>query len=378
LENTFLKAFNELEGGRFEAYLINLTGTKEFLSAVKALEKITKRKRVLMVLDTLESYKIFAPSMIDGFRGVLEAIAAFCADSRMQGIAIKFFLPAEIYEKVSTGIPAKVGGGTVFMRWKSADLISLLAGRYLSVLEKTAALSKSRLGELRSAVDNAYRQNDGRDLRDRFWYETEFLSIQIRNTFGKEEDCLAYMTRHTFRRPRDSIMQMQAIVNRAVLAGEFPRISSDSVVRGVHDQGVLSYMLGDALSPFEHGVPGEVINNARSAFYDRPWLMSGRELKRFAKALYDLHPFEDIDSEAFAQLLLRAGCVGLPLQAQSDLYHKAGFEYLKPDTLPFRDDLEYCVHPVVGDLFQMRKPPDGKAVYPMPEEDDWLEKAAGI
>ncbi len=100
--------------------------------------------------------------------------------------------------------------------------------------------------------------------------------------------------------------------------------------------------------------------------------MTGRELKRFASDLYSIYTFKDYEPEDFVRVLLRSGVIGMPYsqespKGKSDLYHKARFEYVMADTLPYRDDLRYCVHPVMGDLFDMKHPQDGKAIYPYSE-----------
>ncbi len=378
LQTMFLKAFDHIESRHFDSFLVNLTASQEFTRAMEALTRKTRQAGALLVLDTLESYKIFAPYMLEGFRGILEAIGALRADERMSGVAIKFFLPAEIFEKASEGVPAKAMSGTVFMRWRAADIISLLAGRFLSVLGKNAVVPEKQLADLRTAVENAYKVRDGRHLRSVFWYDSGFLPRTVTNSLGTEEDCLAYMMRHTFRRPRDAIVQMQAIVDRSVESGEFPFISVASVARGVHDEQVLGAIVGDALSPFEGSVPVEVVTAAQSAFYGRSWVMTGRELKRFSKELYALHPVAEIHPDDFARLMMHAGCVGLVDEKASNRYRAARFEYMMASTLPVRDTLEYCVHPVMGDLFRMQEPDDGRPIYPMPEEDNWLETEAGI
>ncbi|MFC1919806.1 P-loop ATPase, Sll1717 family [Chloroflexota bacterium] len=380
LANTFDSAMENLNNGKFNTFLLNLSEARTFLSAAEALQRKTKRKKVLLVIDTLESYRIWAPFMIEGFRGILEAVNTFRTDPRMWGVSLKFFIPAEIYDKVFTGIPDKVGSGTIFMRWRSSDLISILSGRFLSILERTESIPKREIKVLEKYVTTAYESHDGKHLREPFWYENEFLPRRVKNNLGQEEDCFAYIFRHTFRRPRDVMMyQMQAIINRALDKGEFPKISNTSVVDGVHDPQVMMHILGAALSPFEGPIPGGAVEEAINTFYEKPWIMSGRELKNFANILYSIEPFRDIEVEDFVLLLLRAGVVGLVRSdLPSKLYHKARFEYLMPDNLPLTPDLRYCVHPVMGDLFHMVPPEEGKTIYPLPEQDTWLEDEAKI
>jgi len=376
---TFDNARKLVQTGQLTSYLQGLSASKSYRAALNALERKIKSSSVMIVLDTIESYKIFEPFMIEGFRGILEAINSLIAKPKLYHIYLKFFVPAEIYEEAFSGVPGKLGDRTVFMRWLSADLISVLAGRFLYMLEKNKSISEREIEILRKAVLKAQSDQDGRHLREEFWYSTGFLPRKIRTTLGQDEDCLAYMFRHTFRRPRDVVIhQMQAIVNHAVLKGDFPYIKAESVIKGVHDEFTLRKILGDALSPFKEIVPGDLVSNARSVFYERSWVMNGRDLKRFSMQLYSLHGF-GVEPELFASQLLRSGVIGMPSDLTRDLYRKARFEYMMPSVLPnVRDDLQYCVHPVMGDLFKMKPPSDGKAIYPMPEDDCWLEEAAKI
>jgi hypothetical protein len=390
LSVTFQHARKLLLTGEMYEYLLNLTGSKEFFSALKALESKSKSNRVLIVLDTLESYKVFAPYMIEGFQGVVDAIVAFVNDPAMKNVTIKFFMPAEIFDMATIDLPGKTGGSsTAFMRWRVPDLISMVSKRFLNVLERTKQkhkLSDKLIHELSEAVELAYKKQDGRRLRDVFWYNTKFLPQEITNNMGRREDCFAYMYRHTFRRPRDLITgQMQRIVHLSVKARDFPYISEESVRQGLHDTSVLRQIVGDAVSPFEGNVPVQLLNLARSAFAKSQWIMTGRDLSRFAKALYNLYPrkFQDIDPEHVIHLLLRCGVIGRVVERRPpgnkrEVYCKGMFEYMMRDVLTYSFELDYCFHPAFGDLLGLVPPKDHGAIYTYPEEDLWLEEKAEI
>lgn len=401
LSNTFKNALSSLqkEEAAFNTYLVNLTGSKEFRSAVTSLNRKTMSKRVLMVLDTLESYRIFQPNMIEGLQGVLEAIIAFLADERMQGISLKFFIPAEIYDKVFAGFPGKVQSRAVFLRWRFVDLLSILARRFLAILTRTEAVPIQEIDKLKALVDEAYRTlvidarlgqdaHHGplaRKIQKELWYETNFLPEKIVNRKEGKEDCFAFMFRHTQRRPRDVITQMQHIINEARARGEFPYMSQASVVAGVHNSEGLQQILGDALTPYEGFLPIDLINGARSLFYKRPIIMKGRELRQFAQELYSIYPLENINPENFVNLLLYCGVIGLvdkekPVSEKRELYCTSKFEYLMQGNLPLSDRFLYAIHPVMADTFGMTTVEDRGVIYPMPEsqEDLILEIEAGI
>jgi hypothetical protein len=387
LSHTFRHAREHLAEGGFQTALLDLVNSRGHVEAVRSLQKKTGRDRresVLLVFDTLESYRMFQPYMIEGLQGVLEAITAFLADPQMSGVSIKFFIPSEIYDRVIAGFPGKVQSRTVFLRWRTADLMTMLARRFLAVLQRIEGVPELELERLKRLVDVAYKGNDGRHLRTEFWYDTGFLPRKIKNRLGKEEDTFAYILRHTMRRPRDLITaEMQSIINAAASVGELPKISPASVVSGVHDPISLLQILKESLAPYEDDFPTELVAAAQGIFFNRPLIMKGRELKKFAKELYGLHAPENIDPEAFVTALLRCGVVGLldeDAEAEpSALYFKAHFEHLMQGNLPLSDHLKYCVHPVMADAFNMRRFDLERAVYPMPSDGDlWLENVAEI
>ena len=234
-------------------------------------------------------------------------------------------------------------------------------------------------------VNQAYENKDGRHLREEFWYKTGFLPRKIMNRMDASEDCFAYMFRHTQRRPRDLITQMQYIINEARMCREFPKISNKSVIAGVHNDKSLIQILSDALIPYEYKVlPDGLIKGARSVFYQRPRFMRGYDLRRFSQELYGVYHVNHIDSDLFLESLLNCGVIGLVrdqeiVSEEPKLYCMADFEYLMQGNLPVGDRFLYCVHPAMGDVFQMeRSDRNHGAVYPMPHDDLWMEEAAEI
>lgn len=394
LSNTFKEALSILqqEGeGAFNRYLVNLTQTKEFKGAVQALHKKimskkTKFRSVIVVLDTLESYRIFEPLMVEGLQGILEAIITFRTDKRMEGISLKFFIPAEIYDSVISGFPGKVQPKAVFLRRSAPDLLAMLARRYLAILERTEAVPKQNIKKLNDIVKEIYESNDGRHAKTKFWYDNRFLPKTVINRRTIiEEDCFAYMIRHTQRRPRDLMMQMQSIINEARARGEFPYISKESVVAGVHNKReALLPILQDALAPYEGRLPGGLINSARSIFSERPVLMKGRDLRQFAQELYALRPLENIDSNEFVSLLISCGIIGKVEKEEPseepEKYCTGKFEYIMQGKIPLSDRFLYCIHPVMGDIFGMLPAENRGVIYPNPDrqEDRWLEDEIGL
>ncbi len=200
------------------------------------------------------------------------------------------------------------------------------------------------------------------------------------------------MFRHTHRRPRDILAQMQAVIVESRKRQEFPNISIESVRVGVHDDAVLQQILGDALTPYEGTLPIELIDAARSVFYERSRVMTGRELNNFAMELFNLYPIPNIKPEKFVNALLRCGVIGFLGESKHGkpqnynkpnkevIYRGARFEYGMQSHIPLSNRFYYCVHPVMGDVFDMSHGKDEYVIYPLPDKQDgtWLEEEAGI
>src|SRR3989304_713436 len=88
LNIVFSRTVEMVQEGTFDNYISVLNNSEQHVDALNALERITKRNRLVLVLDTLESYRIFENSVIEGFKGVLDAIIAFCADEQVHGISL--------------------------------------------------------------------------------------------------------------------------------------------------------------------------------------------------------------------------------------------------------------------------------------------------
>lgn len=389
LQVVFSEASHAPDG--IESYLTNLSSKPEYLSALAALARKTRSERLLLVFDSLDSYRIFEQPMIEGIRGVVAAMVEFAADPLSRGIDVKLFLPTEIMDYVVAQFPHKSLDSAVFLRWFGADSIAMLARRYLRVVDQHQVVSEAQLKTLRASVTMAEVNKDGRHLRQDFWYGTRFLPEKIRNRQGEWEDCLGYMFRHTFRRPRDLIAQLQSVAFRARDHGHFPYCTAEDVIEGVHDPRLLAKILGDAVTPYqaqlpedkrgEGGLPIDLVSAARSAFSREPAVMTGRQARRFAKRLYNLYPVSAIEPDSFLQVLVSSGAIGwIPDEeaARRGRYNRARFSYVVSTNVPIQDDRLYCAHPVMANLFEMR-PAEGFGVtYPLPDYDDWLEREARV
>ena len=93
LSHTFRDARRLLAEGGFQTALLDLVNSRGHVAALRSLQNKARKESVLLIFDTLESYRMFQPYMIDGLQGVLEAVKAFFADPQMSDVSLNFSSP---------------------------------------------------------------------------------------------------------------------------------------------------------------------------------------------------------------------------------------------------------------------------------------------
>jgi len=105
--------------------LVTMTDNPMFKSAVLAIPRALRSESLMIVFDTLESYKVYSHSMKQGLVGIIDSILGVVKDPSLSQIGVRFFIPAEIFEDLSISAPGKIGGNTVFLRWRFSDLLEI-------------------------------------------------------------------------------------------------------------------------------------------------------------------------------------------------------------------------------------------------------------
>lgn len=360
---------------RFAQYCSSLATGADLDVAMDAAQALLDEKPLLLILDTLESYEVFRHSMILGLRGVVGAVRGLLRERRFENLDIRFFMPAEVFDYVADAMPQKTVERSVFLEWRFRELLLMLTLRHIRMLQTkgimTAGEASARELEAREVFASA---SAAKHLREDYWYANGFLPRSIENASGKDEDTLAYLLRHTQRRPRELILVLNSVLEMAERDNGLPNaVSQDHVRHGLHRRSTLQALVSEAIGP-HRGYLDHVVDRARSAFYGQNRFMTGSDLRRFAKSLFSLGPVDGVDEDDFVHVLLRSGVIGLitddgtPNPEQP--YIEAEFEYLIGGHLPFSPSQSYCVHPALGDLFDMKRPDEGFCVFPRPSDDE--------
>ncbi len=336
-----------------------------------------RRSSMIIILDTLESYNLNLDGFKEALRGLITAVLTINREMKSNKIHVFLFLPAEIYSELASEMPAKIADKSVFLQWNRTDLFLMIALRFLELIHKTKALPSHEILHLESllnpAIKKLSKRDEAKEILSQFWHDTGFLPKVISNRLGYNEDCLNYILRHTQRRPRELILVFNSIIELAENRNEFPKISSNTVVDGIHNRKTLYTLISDTLSPF-NGYIDRLVDRTGSVFQSRDRVMSGSELKKFAGALFDVGPLPGMDEEDFLNFMLRGGVVGRIKNQDRKEDPETGyclteFEYLMQGRITWNNRLDYYVHPILGDFLEMPSVPGYGMVYPVAEDE---------
>lgn len=362
-------------------------------SALAAALSLLGAASAVVVIDTLESYDV-ADGAIYPLRGMCRAVKQHHSSDLGAALTVKCLLPAEMTDGLFRENLAKFHEVSAYVLWTYSDLLELLARRWALLLARRGMTAAAVA--LDAVVTGAETAKGSRSAywRDNFW--ATYFPMLVTNKYGWQEDACAYLLRHTQKRPREVISCLNHILKYTALSGEFPNVSEESLVKGIHDPDNLYQLLSDNLAVFNlPRTEKNVTEVASDIMAGEHVVFSGKDFSRFAKRAMSLLSTEvTSDSPAFAQnLLLRSGLVGRVRPASDtdparqwrspgadvdSRYYVAEFEYLVPGYVAVNDACLCAVHPVLGDRLGLRQADgDTGVVYPLPESDDLVRELTG-
>ena len=372
------------------SFINHLINDHEYISLLELFPVLLQDKQLYVVFDSLDSYRIYSSYIKKTLKGIIKSITYLMGQRYHCRSSIKMLMPAEIYDEIADKAFAKVYDQSKFLRWHSGSLFLLLALRHLNFVNENRYIDendflnfKKYLDILRDGKKVGLKIFSEKDVREKYWYENRFLPSKITNKYGVKEDTLAYILRHTHRRPRDLIIIFKSIVSLAVQRNEMPFISESTIREGIHEESTLETIVNDLLSPYKDFYLG-IADMAKTMFFGKPRVMTGDQLQKFSRSLYDLgKKMDDFERNNFISFLLRAGIVGYVKYQEIRDSNKMGFcptyyEYLMQGNLPFSKDLTYYIHPAVGDILDMIDTPEYGVAYPIPRDSRELEFETNI
>lgn len=326
-----------------------------------AVLELTRRKSVIVAIDTLENYDINDAAMMRATAGLIQCGSDFNREYANKGIHLKIFVMAEVFPYIKEEIvlnTLKFVRNEVYLHWRPKDLLRLISWRfyhYLGAIGKLADESKN--------ID----WDDYNDVREKMW--NPYFGNSLRDRQDITELTFPYVLRHTQMRPRQLIVLCNAIAAQAERDRSFPWFRPEAIKSAiVQGQNDLADEIFNSYSSVYPKV-GRIVE----ALSGLPMIFKGNELDKRAPLTASEWQAGEYSPLAFRQLVAELGVVGRVRSVNEKAgFVEADFEYSLEGRLPLLVT-DYCViHPMFYRKLnvQLNQP---FRVYPFPEHEEFKE-----
>lgn len=316
---------------------------------------LSSGRRILVVADTLEDYRIRNELVDRALSGLLTACATFTGTLKNNNLHIKCLFPAEVYSYLKFASEfniRKVEQHMVHLRWTPKQLQRMLSKRIGHWLNDQYPEFAVELG-LSGASEN--------EIEQIVW--SRIFPARVTNKQGIEEDTFIYIARHTQLHPGQLIWLCNVIAEKASDDSVFPpRVLSKHVIAGVN--AVESEIATSVLAPYTPVYPN-IAKIFQAAFEGSPNLLSYRDFSDLYRKALNVWPQSEYEADrhTFERMALESGVVG-KLRKETDRYYVAYFEYDSKEELRFRREDVCAIHPAFYDLLAINPSGSKKFVCP--------------
>lgn len=317
------------------------------------------RKRFVILMDSLEDFRLEIESASHALRGLLKLVGSMNKPSDV--VDIRFCLPSELYHRVAgfSSNQNKDFRRAVKLQWKASELIRVGALRLKLYLELYRPEFLKRLLPL-----DVGRHSDARRLFD------AVLPLKITNAAGFQEDTISYILRHTQLLPRHFLMLLNSIFQNSGEGGEtlsFP-VSERRIVSGI--RRVEERIVKEIFGAFRlvHPTAEEACRRCLPSLghkFDFGELH--RVYTRQGKGVFGGDGIHE-----FRRMLQEIGAIGkVNPDKSADVYIQGDFEYNVEHEVAIAPQDEMCLHPLFSGIY--RESQKERPVYPSgcrPEDDE--------
>ncbi|GIK08718.1 MAG TPA: hypothetical protein PKC99_18360 [Anaerolineales bacterium] len=320
----------------------------------------SKGSRAVILMDSLEDFKLNIPSIERAIQGLLKCAGAM--NNPKDVVDLRLCLPTELSGKITeiSSNPIKDFNREVKLEWTAKELISIGAQRlmyFIGLYYPEFIRGKSPLDELtRDEALMLFRV---------------VLPEKITNQNNFHETPISYILRHTQLLPRHFLMLLNSIFKRSSLTqslNSFP-VRQEKIIYGIRQ--VEERIVKEIFGAFRTIYPtAEEV--CKRCLPQLPHVFSGGALRQ----VYNRHGkmvFHGDEFFNFQQMLIEIGAIGRVIHGlESDLYIKGKFKYTVGHDLPINYEDYLCLHPLFSGIYSSGKRerpiyPDGSG----PDDEDY-------
>jgi hypothetical protein len=315
-----------------------------------------KSLRALVLIDTMEEYRIRDGAVCDVVAGLLYEI------SRQSGnggaLEIKAALPTEIYRIVhDAGAPGKYAIPTEFIHWSSHTLIAIAAHRAMIMARLRHIGAFDRMASL--MPNNALRLEGSAALMALH----ELFPQKVNNEVGTEEDSVLLVLRHTLMLPRQVLNVLSLALKTAHRTQAIPCVTPAQMEETVNVG--CDRVMSEVFSAYRHVYPD--IGRTAPPFlrYCQSISHYGELHKAYNETVKGRFHHEYVDDfPSFLSALVDCGLIGVKYR-ETPRYIEAKFAYNYIGELNFTSKDKLVIHPAACRQFDISlEAQDGKAVLP--------------
>jgi hypothetical protein len=309
----------------------------------------SRKKRAILLVDSLEDFHLDIDSVAIAVRGLLKCIGR--ANTPTSSTDIRFCIPAEQYYQfaATSSNHNKDFRRELLLHWITPELLAVAASRLLIYFE----LYDSALFDQHGSYTDLDRRNIPRLFHS-------IMPEKITNRLGITEEPLAYICRHTQLLPRHLIIILNSICGIQKRYGSSSDFffSVESIRQGIttaEEKIVLEiFNAYSATYPLAQKACSECLPELQHKFTIGDL---ERVFRTHGKKAMGTNEFDD-----FKRMLTEIGAIGRVV-GETEKYINAVFEYTAHHRLVTSTDDELCLHPLFTEVFSA-KTRLKKSVYP--------------
>lgn len=313
---------------------------------------------ILIVIDTIEDYRVRDQNVDQALAGLLAAVSAFGGSKPHPRFHLKCFFPAEIYPYITTARAVnlrKVDQRLKHLKWTSRQLLVMLCRRLAAWLE-------SHLPHKYEGLSEQVDWNNPQIVREKVW--NRVFPPYLLNRRGRMEDSFFYIARHTHLHPGQLIWMCNRIAQSARDDNHFPpAITQADILKGV--RSIENSIASSIMSPY-----GAIYPNIEKvivhAFRQAPMVMPVADALKLYRKAAQVWPkeFYPLDDWTLIQWAAEVGVIGKVVDPTNQ-YLKTQFRYHMNSELVFEKEDRCAIHPAFYHLLETTSDPkESRAVCP--------------
>ncbi len=364
VKELLVSLINKFAGKEFDHLsdeLENFLCSSTIKNAKSAILKITKRKPIIIAIDSLERYSVNDEAMMRATAALIECASNFNIEYSSKGVHVKAFISAEVFPHLresEISNTSKYVRDEKYLHWRPKDLVRLVSWRFYKYLEKNGQLKP----ESKTDID----WEDFESVLLKMWIP--YFGKEITNRSGLIERTFPYVIRHTQMRPRQIISLLNEIAKQSKKNRDYPNFSQKTMVYSIrHTEKKLATEVINSYSSTYKNV-GKIID----ALNGVPSIFKGNLLDKRAPISASEWPMGNYSSSNFKQLVAELGIVGKIRHWNKDKkIIEADFEYALEDRLPLLSDDDCVIHPMFFEKLSIDRSENKVIILPFPDHPDY-------